>query len=127
MKEHIAIKNGLMNVANYFEDRNIDSMQNLVEDAILFINKSFPLDAEVSVNLAGTVTGTCGHELRGVDDNMLTIKDHFNDYDEWKIKRCIAYVCVCDWCAKRYEKDGIVLHNEQEEKEWLNCDSQISD
>ena len=81
----------------------------------------------VSVNLAGTVTGTCGHELRGVDDNMLTIKEHFNDYDEWKIKRCIAYVCVCDWCAKEYEKDGIVLHNEQEEKEWLNGDSQISD
>ena len=85
------------------------------------------VEARVSVNLAGTVIGTCGHELRGVDDNMLTIKDHFNDYDEWKIKRCIAYVCVCDWCAKRYEKDGIVLHNAQEEKEWLNGDSQISD
>ena len=90
-------------------------------------NSNSDAEARVSVNLAGTVTGTCGHELRGVDDNMLTIKDHFNDYDEWKIKRCIAYVCVCDWCAKRYEKDGIVLHNEQEEKKWLNGDSQISD
>jgi hypothetical protein len=84
------------------------------------------VEPEVMLNLAGTVTGTCGHELRGVDDNELRIKDHFNDYDEGLIKRCIGCVCVCDKCAKRYEKKGMVLHNEQEEKEWLNGDSQIS-
>ena len=72
----------------------------------------------------GEVIGTCGHKLRGVDDNRLTIKDYFNDYDEWEIKRCIAYVCVCDRCAKEYEKTGVVLYNEKEESEWLEGDSQ---
>jgi len=59
MEEHIAIRNGLRNVASYLEERNIDSMQNLVEDAILFIDKSFPLDALVMQN--------CEHivEVRG--------------------------------------------------------------
>jgi len=66
------------------------------------------------------VIGTCGHKLRGVDDNMLTIKDHFNDYDKWMIERCIAYVCVCDKCAKKYEKMGIVLHNQTAIDSWLN-------
>ena len=65
------------------------------------------------------VIGTCGHKLRGVDDNMLTIKDHINDYDEWTIKCCTAHVCVCDKCAKRYEKMGIVLHNQAAIDSWL--------
>jgi len=69
------------------------------------------------------VIGTCGHKLRGIDDNRLIIKDHFNDYDEWTIKRCISYVCVCDQCAKKYEKWKIVLHNQTEIDNWLN-DSQ---
>lgn len=71
----------------------------------------------------GEVIGTCGHKLRGIADNELTIKEYFNDYAEWTIKRCIAYVCVCDKCAKKYEKWKIVLHNQAEIDEWLN-DSQ---
>ena len=65
------------------------------------------------------ITGTCGHELKD-DGNALAVKEFYNSYGEKRIEKCICYVRVCDECAKEYEKSGIVIHNEQEEREWLN-------
>lgn len=66
------------------------------------------------------IVGTCGHELTTVQGNILNIKDTAIDYEEDTFSNCVATVCVCDRCAKKYERMGMVLHNEQEEKQWLN-------
>jgi len=66
----------------------------------------------------GEVIGTCGDKLRGVSDNLLTIKEHSQKSE--LCERVLCYVCVCDKCAKEYEEAGIVLHSEQEEQNWLN-------
>lgn len=62
MEEHIAIRNSLRNVANFLEDQHIDSMQGLVEDAILFINKSFPVDKPVKPESNGQIKYAIKHK-----------------------------------------------------------------
>lgn len=68
----------------------------------------------------GEVIGTCGHKLRDVLGNVLLIKDYYTDYEEEKIKKCTASICVCDKCAKWYKKEKLVLNNLEEIKQWLN-------
>ena len=62
----------------------------------------------------GEVIGTCGHELFDITGNALTIKE--NDREG---NKCIAYVNVCDACAKEYEQGDIVLHNTKEQNDYL--------
>ena len=66
------------------------------------------------------IIGTCGHELKTVEGNVLRIKDTTIDYMEDTFSNCVAIVSVCDRCKKIYEKMKMVLHNEQEEKQWLS-------
>lgn len=66
------------------------------------------------------VIGTCGHKLRDILGNQITLKYHYHDYESVSTKRCITHNNVCDDCAELYEKQGAVLHNESEINDWLN-------
>ena len=64
----------------------------------------------------GKIFGTCGHELKSIDDNIL----HVKEYDQGK--RVVAQICVCDECAKWWEERGYVLEDEKAERKWLEED-----
>jgi len=69
----------------------------------------------------GSITASCGHVLDedswGVD---LSLMEWDNDYDNGGYIRVVSYGNYCEKCAAEYEKLGIVLHNKQEEQDWLN-------
>lgn len=68
-----------------------------------------------------TITLCCCHKVGDMDDGIpLALKDMMADYDEDKMVRAITYGDYCKKCADDYEKLGCVLHNEQEEKDWLS-------
>jgi hypothetical protein len=67
----------------------------------------------------GSMYGSCGHDItdewdadpRSVD---LSIMDFTRECEN-----AVSYGCYCKDCRNRYEKMGVVLHNEQEEEKWL--------
>ena len=68
-----------------------------------------------------TITLCCSHQVDDFDDEVcLSLKDQAIDYYEEKFVRAISYGGYCKKCADEYEKLGIVLHNEQEEQDWLS-------
>lgn len=75
----------------------------------------------------GKMIGTCGHEIYNFDYQLSIM-----EYDA-EANRVISYVIVCLNCKNLYEKWGIVLHNEQEQSDWLNyklnrkIDEELSD
>jgi hypothetical protein len=48
------------------------------------------------------------------------LKDYYTDYDKAEFCRAVSFGCYCKECAAQYEKWGLVLHNEQEEDDWLS-------
>lgn len=58
--------------------------------------------------------GSCGHELRGVDDNILSIKE----YDR-SGERVVATICVCDDCIRWYRKHRLILKDKKAEDKWF--------
>ena len=69
----------------------------------------------------GKVFGSCGHKLRGVDDNILNIKDHNRECEA-----VVSTICVCDKCARRYRKWGLVLKDKKAEDKWLMGENEDS-
>lgn len=68
-----------------------------------------------------TIILCCGHKIDDFDDEVcLSLKDHFNDYDNDRIGRAVSYGGYCKKCAAQYEEWGMVLHNKQEEDDWLS-------
>ena len=72
-----------------------------------------PLIEEVDL---GTIYGTCGHELSIERDAVsgVAVKGYMREGD-----RCIDFRSLCADCEADYEKDGMVLHNKEEENKWL--------
>lgn len=70
-----------------------------------------------------TVIGTCGHELSeewmDSEEGLVYYKEHYSDYEMDCIVNCVAFGEVCQDCKKKYEEWGILLHNEEEQKLWL--------
>jgi hypothetical protein len=63
----------------------------------------------------------CGHILGDLEDEIcLKLKDYYTDYDKAEFCRAVSFGCYCKECAAQYEKWGLVLHNEQEEDDWLS-------
>lgn len=62
---------------------------------------------------------SCGHELLEDEDyKMLSVKTEYPDKHGWN--KAIFFGSYCLDCAKELEQESLVLHNEQEEIEWLN-------
>jgi len=66
---------------------------------------------------------SCGHELSEDEEGNelcvnLALAATTCDYDGYK--HCIHYGSYCLDCAKELEEDGWVLHNEEEEIQWLS-------
>lgn len=62
----------------------------------------------------GKVFGTCGHELRGLSDNVFNVKEYDSEGE-----RVVATICVCDECAKWYRRHRLVLKDEEAENRWF--------
>jgi len=62
------------------------------------------------------IQGSCGHEVEHISDLW---KCTIGDYDEHN-QRCIYYGTACKECYDKYEKDGIILHDEGEENKWMD-------
>jgi hypothetical protein len=60
--------------------------------------------------------GSCGCEKESLDDfTDLCIKEYARDCE-----RCLSFGCYCTECATELEQLGRVLHNEQEQDDWLS-------
>lgn len=63
-----------------------------------------------------TIVTNCGHVVQSIDDVFdLQIKG----YDD-EGKRIVVYQCFCSACADEKELNNEIIHNQQEEYEWLN-------
>ena len=59
---------------------------------------------------------TCGHWITPYEEPvMLSVKD----YSRTGEKTC-SFGSYCKKCAEQYEKEGLVVHNETEVKEWFD-------
>ena len=65
------------------------------------------------------IFGTCSHEIPldwfESGKGEIKIKDHNREG-----QKVIAYCVVCETCLVFYHKNGLILHNEDEENKWLN-------
>lgn len=61
------------------------------------------------------IVASCGHEVEHISHLCECI---IGDYDE-ENQRCVYYTSVCKDCYDKYEKGGMVLHDEGEENKWL--------
>lgn len=66
---------------------------------------------------------SCGHELLEDEDGnelylILSTKSYSVGEDGWV--NTVLHGSYCLDCAKELEQESLVLHNEQEEIEWLN-------
>ena len=64
-----------------------------------------------------TLIASCGHSVNDIDD---LVDLQFKGIDA-SGKRCISYGCFCQECADQYDLSGKVIHNKEEENEWLSC------
>ncbi len=64
----------------------------------------------------GTIYGTCGHELSIEREAVsgVSVKGCTREGES-----CVDFRSLCADCEADYEKDGMVLHNEEEENKWL--------
>jgi hypothetical protein len=70
-----------------------------------------------------SIIGTCGHDITDEWEQVkdgIAIMEHAIDYGSMKFVNAISYCVVCKKCREQYEELGIVLHNEQEEQDWIN-------
>jgi hypothetical protein len=83
----------------------------------------------------GSMYGSCGHDVTDEwdawfdswyegphsnipDPDPLSLDLAIMDFTR-ECENAVSYGVYCKACRERYEKTGIVLHNEQEEEKWL--------
>lgn len=66
-----------------------------------------------------TIIASCGHDVTNLKSFDLVTMDFTNDYENKKVVRCIRFGCYCQNCANHYERLGVVLHNFDEQNNWL--------
>jgi hypothetical protein len=64
-----------------------------------------------------TIIATCGHDITNEDLKKTEI--HIMAFTR-ECKNAVAICAACSSCRKDYEAWGIVLHNQEEERAWLN-------
>lgn len=62
-----------------------------------------------------TMIASCGHK---VQSPHYPFNRAIADYDELG-NRAVYYMSLCPECFTKYQKDGIILHDEGEENKWL--------
>jgi hypothetical protein len=67
----------------------------------------------------GKIIGTCGHELEGEwafsEEAQIYIKSFTRENE-----KSFDCIWVCPKCRCDYLLEGLILHNEREQDEWLN-------
>lgn len=66
-----------------------------------------------------TVIASCGHDITNSLYIDLIIMDFAKSHESEKIVRCLKFGCYCKNCANHYESLGVVLHNFEEQNNWL--------
>jgi hypothetical protein len=61
-----------------------------------------------------TVTATCGHDITNEKEIMLAIMGYSRLGGN-----AVSHGVYCSACRKQYEKWGIVLHTEEEQRKWM--------
>lgn len=64
----------------------------------------------------GEIYGICGHII--TDFKLVAEGLKLQDYDR-ECQRAISIVVYCRSCKDRAEKDGRVIHNQEEEDAWF--------
>ncbi len=66
------------------------------------------------------IIATCGHVVTIDTEIILTLKDivYGDEYND--THPAVSFGTYCQACANKYERDGLVLHNEAEENAYLN-------
>ena len=67
-----------------------------------------------------TVIASCGHDISNSKHVSLNTMDFTTDWNEQKMSRCVRFGCYCVECSNTYEGYGIVLHNLDEQNDWLS-------
>jgi hypothetical protein len=66
-----------------------------------------------------TTIASCGHDItKEQEKDFFSCSLSIMDYTEEGC-RAIRYLTACASCRKEYESWGIVLHNNDEETEWI--------
>jgi len=68
-----------------------------------------------------TIRASCGCLIQ---NSMLGVPIRFKEYDR-EGNKSVGYGVFCQYCAKKYEYDEKVLHNEDEEREWVESDYKL--
>ena len=67
-----------------------------------------------------TMIASCGHDIENSYYVSLNTMDFVTNWNEQKMTRCVRFGCYCKECASAYESYGIVLHNLDEQNDWLS-------
>jgi hypothetical protein len=69
----------------------------------------------------GSIKGSCRHFITAEEmrDGNISIKDYDNGVE------CVSSICVCPNCKKKYQKEGIILETEKEQRAWLGIKETI--
>lgn len=63
----------------------------------------------------GNIRLCCGH---WIDDFDNEVRLYLKTYSR-ECERVVSYGGYCKKCAKEYEEMGVILHNEQEQEDWI--------
>jgi hypothetical protein len=67
------------------------------------------------VEILEMITLSCGHRVKRLDDGYdVVVREYAHDWS-----KAVAYKVVCSECKDAYEKQGYILHTEDEVNEWL--------
>ena len=68
------------------------------------------------------IIATCGHVVTMDTEVTLSLKDisYADEYND--THPAVSFGSYCQACADEYERDGWVLHNEEEENAYLKSD-----
>ena len=70
----------------------------------------------------GELIGTCQHKLTNEEFTNFTYSINnisVKEYDK-EGRRVVCYMVVCDKCLEWWKKKKLILHNENEQREWLD-------
>lgn len=70
-----------------------------------------------------SVIFSCHHEGEFEDGVPLALKTTTIDYDDECVAPCVSYGFYCPICVDEYEREGFVLHGEDEETVYINSDA----
>jgi len=78
--------------------------------------------------MMGTIRATCQHEITGewMDDprSSIAVADWAIDYAAECFTPAVAHLVVCEACREKYERDGLILDEQQQETHLRRTESE---